>query len=78
MFTKGVSFVILSFLMIAFLAFGCSKDDGKDTNPTFTYNISGSVLDENGSGISDAVIKYVSGSMSDQTTTDANGDYRFT
>ncbi|MFC1538262.1 carboxypeptidase-like regulatory domain-containing protein [Candidatus Latescibacterota bacterium] len=78
MFIIRAYFVVLTVLMISFLTFGCSKDDAKDTTPRYTYNISGSVVDENGAAISGAVIKYVSGSMSDQTTTDANGDYRFT
>ncbi|MFC1651023.1 carboxypeptidase regulatory-like domain-containing protein [Candidatus Latescibacterota bacterium] len=80
MFTKRAGFIVLSFLMIAFLTFGCSKDDDKDDSPTeltIKYNITGSVVDENGMAISGAAIKYVSGSTSGQTTTDANGDYRF-
>ncbi|MFC1538261.1 carboxypeptidase-like regulatory domain-containing protein [Candidatus Latescibacterota bacterium] len=78
MFMKRAGFVVLSLVMIAYFVFGCSKDDSKDTTPRYTYNISGRVVDENGTAISGAAIKYVSGAMSGQTTTDGNGDYRFT
>ena len=72
---------VLLLLLIIYLVFGCAKDEEKPktkpTEPVVTYNISGRVVDTNAAPISGAKVKYVSGAISDETTTDASGLYRF-
>ena len=81
MLSRKIGCLVLSTFLIAICLSGCAKEEEKKPyipEPTITYNISGYVLDYNTVPVSDATVKYIFNSQTDQTTTDANGNYRFT
>ncbi len=81
MYKKRFCIIVFTLVMTVFLAFGCSEDEEKDSGQTdivIKYNLSGSVVDENGAAVPDVSISYTSGSATGQATTDASGNYRFT
>jgi len=72
--------VVLLAFIIAICLFGCAKEEEKSDFPskiTLTFNISGLVIDNNAVPVSNATVKYIFDSQTGQTTTDANGSYRF-
>ncbi len=83
MFSSRVRCIIAGIAGVLILSqvIGCSKDE-KSTKPhnkpQVTYNFTGLVVDDTGSGVSGATVSYRFGSKSGSSITDGLGNYIFT